>query len=312
MEIYDLRRGGISKATKVIKGLENMDTMDLMARLNSMYNEFSKGQKSIARYIIDHYDKAAFMTANRLGEVVGISESTVVRFAIRLGYDGYPELQQALQDMIRNRLTSVQRLEVTADLLSENNILRSVMQDDMERINTTLGDIDEEVFNKAVDCTIRAKRIYIIGVRSAAALAGFLNFYFNLLFDNVRLINTNSVSEMFEQLLRVEEGDLVVGFSFPRYSRRTVKALQFAQNRGADVIAFTDSALSPIAQYADYALYAKSDTASFVDSLVAPLSLVNAYVVAIGVKKKHTITATFEMLENIWDEYGVYQKETRN
>ncbi|NLD88410.1 MAG: MurR/RpiR family transcriptional regulator [Clostridiales bacterium] len=285
----------------------SIESMDLMTRLNSLYDDFSKGQKAIARYIIDHYDKAAFMTANRLGEVVGISESTVVRFANRLGYKGYPELSQALQDLIRNRLTSVQRLEVTADLLSEHNILKSVMNDDIERISATISSIDENMFAKAIESTISAKRIYIIGVRSTAALAGFLNFYFNLLFDNVRLINTNSVSDMFEQLLRVEEGDLVIGFSFPRYSRRTVKALQFAHDRGAKVIAITDSALSPIAQYADFPLYAKTDNASFVDSLVAPLSLVNAYVVAIGVEKKQTITNTFEMLESIWEEYRVYQ-----
>jgi len=281
---------------------------ELMSKLNSCSSDFSKGQRAISRYLVDHYDKAAFMTAGKLGEAVGVSESTVVRFAMKLGFDGYPELQKAVQDMICNRLTSVQRLEVTAGLLSQQNVLQSVMREDVKRINDTLETIDYNVFDAAIDATIRARRIYIIGVRSSASLANFLYFYFNLLFDNVRLINTNSASDMFEQLLRVQEDDVVIGISFPRYSKRTVKALQFAQSRGACVISFTDCALSPIVQYARYAIYAKSDTASFVDSLVAPMSLLNAYIVAIGVRKKEMVTQTFEVLENIWEEYGVYQK----
>ncbi len=281
---------------------------DLMSKLHNAYAELSKGQKAIARFMIEHYDKAAFMTANRLGEVVGISESTVVRFAVRLGYDGYPELQRALQDMIRNRLTSVQRLEVTSDKLDKQNVLQTVMQEDVEKINLTLAELDENAFEWAVSELMNAKRIYIVGTRSSAALASFMGFYFNLLFDNVRVINENTVSDVFEQILRVDEGDVVVGISFPRYSRRTLRAVQYAKNQNASVIAITDSVLSPITKFASCALYAKSDMASFVDSLVAPLSLINALIVAIGVRQKHSIADTFAKLENIWDEYGVYEK----
>ncbi len=281
---------------------------DLMSKLHNAYQEFSKGQKAIARFMIEHYDKAAFMTANRLGEVVGISESTVVRFAVRLGYEGYPELQKAVQDMIRNRLTSVQRLEVTSDKLDKQNVLQTVMQEDMEKINLTLAELDDKAFEWAVSELMKAKRIYIVGSRSSAALANFMGFYFNLLFDNVRVINENTVSDVFEQILRVEEGDVVVGISFPRYSRRTLRAIQYAKNQNASVIAITDSVLSPITQYASCSLYAKSDMASFVDSLVAPLSLINAMIVAIGVRQKNSVTDTFAKLESIWDEYGVYEK----
>ncbi len=281
---------------------------DLMSKLHNAYAEFSKGQKAIARFMIEHYDKAAFMTANRLGEVVGISESTVVRFAVRLGYEGYPELQKAVQDMIRNRLTSVQRLEVTSDKLDKQNVLQTVMQEDMEKINLTLAELDHKAFEWAVSELMNAKRIYIVGSRSSAALANFMGFYFNLLFDNVRIINENTVSDVFEQILRVEEGDVVVGISFPRYSRRTLRAVQYAKNQNASVIAITDSVLSPITQYASCSLYAKSDMASFVDSLVAPLSLINAMIVAIGVRQKNSVTDTFAKLESIWDEYGVYEK----
>jgi len=279
-----------------------------MSRLHSDFTGFSKGQKAISKFITEHYDKAAFMTAKRLGDAVDVSESTVVRFAVKLGYEGYPELQKALQDMIRNRLTSVQRLEVTSDLLNEHNIPQSVMQGDAEKISLTLDEVDQAAFNSAVETILEAKRIYVIGVRSSAALANFLSFYFNLLFDNVRMVNTNSVSEMFEQILRVEKGDVVIGISFPRYSRQTIKALQFAQSRGAGVVAITDSMLSPLVQYADHSLYAKSDMVFFVDSLVAPLSLINALIIAIGVRKKGQITKVFETLESIWEEYGVYEK----
>jgi len=281
---------------------------DLMNKLHDAYAEFSKGQKAIARYMIEHYDKAAFMTANRLGEVVGVSESTVVRFAVKLGYDGYPELQKALQDMIRNRLTSVQRLEVTSDMIGQQNILQTVMQDDMEKISLTLSEINNETFEWTVSELMHAKRIYIMGVRSAGALASFMGFYFNLLFDNVRVINENTASDVFEQILRVEKGDVVIGISFPRYSRRTIKALQYAKNQDASVIAITDSVLSPITKYATCSLFAKSDMASFVDSLVAPLSLINALIVAIGMRQKTSIADTFTKLESIWDEYGVYEK----
>lgn len=281
---------------------------DLIKRIQEKLSEMSKGQKLIANYIINHYDKAAFMTAARLGEVVGVSESTVVRFAIELGYDGYPKLQKVLQELIKSKLTSVQRIEVSSSRISEDNILRSVLQSDMEKIKLTLEEINQIDFNKIVESILNAKKIYVLGVRSSAPLASFLGFYFNLIFDNVRLVHTTSVSEMFEQILRATEGDVVIGISFPRYSKRTIKAMQYVKSQGATVIAITDSMESPMAQYADHSMIAHSDMASFVDSLVAPLSVINALIVAIGMRKKETLYQTFEKLENIWDEYQVYEK----
>ena len=272
------------------------------------YRIFSKGQKQIARFILEHYDKAAFMTASRLGATVGVSESTVVRFAAELGYDGYPSMQKSLQKMIRNRLTSVQRIEVANDRIGDQNVLDMVLQSDIEKIRLTLEDIDRDSFDKATDAIVAARRIYIIGVRSSAAIATFLGFYFNLLFDNVAMITANTPSEVFESLLRVGEGDVVVGISFPRYSSRAVQAMNFARDRGATTIAITDSDASPLAVSSKYTLKARSDMASFVDSLVAPLSLVNALLVEVSRKKNEDLSKTFQTLEQIWEEYGVYQK----
>lgn len=281
---------------------------DLIKKIQENLPELSKGQKLIANYIINHYDKAAFMTAAKLGEVVGVSESTVVRFAIELGYDGYPKLQKVLQELIKSKLTAVQRIEVSSNRINEENILKSVLQSDMEKIKITLEEIDQESFNKVVESILDAKKIYILGVRSSAALAGFLGFYFNLIFDNVRLVHTTSVSEMFEQIVRAEEGDVVIGISFPRYSKRTINALKYVKSRGATAIAITDSYESPLAESADLSIIARSDMASFVDSLVAPLSVINAIIVAIGMRRKQHLYDTFEMLEKLWDEYQVYEK----
>lgn len=281
---------------------------DLIKKIHENLPELSKGQKLIANYIINHYDKAAFMTAAKLGEVVGVSESTVVRFAIELGYDGYPKLQKVLQELIKSKLTAVQRIEVSSNRINEENILKSVLQSDMEKIKITLEEIDQESFNKVVESILNAKKIYILGVRSSAALAGFLGFYFNLIFDNVRLVHTTSVSEMFEQIVRAAEGDVVIGISFPRYSKRTINALKYVKSRGATAIAITDSYESPLAESADLSIIARSDMASFVDSLVAPLSVINAIIVAIGMRRKQHLYDTFEMLEKLWDEYQVYEK----
>ena len=281
---------------------------DMIKRIREKMLEMSKGQKLIANYIMDHYEKAAFMTAARLGAVVGVSESTVVRFAIELGYDGYPKLQKVLQELIKSKLTAVQRIEVSSNRINEDNILKSVLQSDMEKIKITMDEIDQTSFNEAVECILNARKIYILGVRSSAPLASFLGFYFNLIFDNVRLVHTTSVSEMFEQILRASEGDVVIGISYPRYSKRTTKAMQFVKSQGAKVIAITDSMESPLATPADHCLIARSDMASFVDSLVAPLSVINALIVAIGMRKKESVYDTFERLEMIWDEYQVYEK----
>ncbi len=282
---------------------------ELIRRINESYSKLSKGQKLLANYIIDHYEKAVFLTAAKLGKIVGVSESTVVRFANELGYDGYPKLQRALEELVKTKLTSIQRVEVTSDRIDRSHVLRSVLQSDADKIKHTLEEIDEEIFDLSVEMILKAKTIYIIGVRSCAALANFLGFYFNLVFDNVKLIHTNSVSEMFEQIYRLHEDDVVIGISFPRYSKRTLKAMEFAKERGAGVITITDSQLSPMTQYADHSLIARSDMASFVDSLVAPLSLINALIVAISIKRQDTVIAALGSLEKIWTDYQVYDND---
>lgn len=281
---------------------------DILMTIQSRMGEFSKGKKRIGRYILENYDKAAFMTAAKLGETVDISESTVVRFAADLGYDGYPAMQKGLQEMIRNKLTSVQRIEVSNDRLGDQDILATVVQSDIEKMRLSLEGIDRAEFSQVVDAVVDAKNIYIIGVRSAASLSDFLTFYFNLIFDNVHQVKTTLASEMFEQLLRVGPGDVVIGISFPRYSTRTMRAMEFARDQGATVIAITDSELSPLFEIASLHLLAKSDMASFVDSLVAPLSVINALIVAVGRKRSEEVTETFRRLESIWDEYQVYEK----
>jgi len=284
---------------------------DLIDKIKERFSDLSKGQKLIANYIINHYDKAAYMTAAKLGEVVGVSESTVVRFALELGFDGYPKLQKDLQELIKSKLTAVQRMEVSYNRISEDNILKSVLQSDMEKIKKTLEEIDHGTFNSIVDSLVKARRIYIIGVRSSASLAGFLGFYLNLIVEDVRVVQTTSTSEMFEQVLYADERDVVIGISFPRYSRRTIKAMQYVKSQGATVVAITDSYESPLAAFADHCLIARSDMASFVDSLVAPLSVINALLVALASRKKEYVYKTFEKLEQIWDEYDVYEKHDK-
>ena len=281
---------------------------DILTVIQDNVHSFSKGQRKIASFILESYDKAAFMTASRLGQKVGVSESTVVRFAFELGYDGYPDMQRSLQKMIRNRLTTVQRIEVTNDRLGDQDLLSMVLQSDVEKIRQTLEELDRDSFYRAVDAIVAARKIYIIGVRSSAAIASFLHFYFNLIFDNVVLVSANTASETFESLLRVGEGDVVIGISFPRYSSRTVQALSFARDRRATTVAITDSETSPLAPISRYTLMARSDMASFVDSLVAPLSLVNALLVAVSQRKNDELARTFQNLEDIWDEYNVYEK----
>ena len=274
-------------------------TRDILSVIQNSMPTFSKGQRLIARFILESYDKAAFMTASKLGKTVNVSESTVVRFAAELGYDGYPSMQKALQEMIRNKLTSIQRIEVANDRIGNQDILSMVMQSDIEKIRMTLEETDRASFRQAVDAILSAHRIYILGVRSAAALADFLGFYFNLIFDNIVLVHTTSASEIFEQLLRVGPEDVVIGISFPRYSSRTVKAMRFAKDRGANVIALTDSEASPLAEAATETLLAKSDMASFVDSLVAPLSLVNALIVAVGRRRNEDVEQIFADLASM-------------
>ena len=282
--------------------------LDLLEQIRARLPQFSKAQKRIAHYILVHYEKAAFMTAARIGSTIGVSESTVVRFAAEVGCDGYPQLQKALQEIIRNRLTSVQRMEITSDQIDRGNVISKVLSMDIERIKHTMEELDTQSFDLAVQKIIHARRIYIIGVRSAASLASFLQFYFNHIFDSVILINTSSTSEMFEQLFRISDQDVLISISFPRYSQRPLKAAKYAREKGADVIALTDSVSSPLYSVANISLLARSDMASFVDSLVAPLSVLNALAVAVGLEKQDEIRQTYAQLERIWDQYDVYEK----
>ena len=281
---------------------------DLLRKMEEGMHTFSKRQRQIASYIIEHYEKAAYMTAFRLSEMTGVSESTVVRFAIELGFEGYPEFQRAIQGVIRNRLTSFQRIEVTNHLIGDGDVLEKILYADAEKIRHTAESIDREAFDRAVDALIHAKNIYILGVRSSAALADFLNAGLLRVSDNVKLIRSTSGSEVFEQMLDVGPQDVLVAISFPRYSKRVVTAVEFAHKAGANVIALTDSSRSPLADCADELLLAQSNMAAFVDSLVAPLSVINAILVALSRKKQGELTERLQRLEQIWDEYEVYDK----
>lgn len=285
---------------------------EVIIKINEKYEKLSKGQKLLADYIKQNYDKAAFLTAAKLGKLVGVSESTVVRFSVNLGYKGYPDFQKALEEMLRNKLNSIQRMEVAYGRISQSEILTTVLQSDAEKIKLTLENIDEKAFETAIDILLNAKHIYVLGIRSCMPLAHFLSFYLNMLFDNVHLIQTSSSSEIFEQMIRINESDAIIGISFPRYSMRTLKAMEFANNRSAKVITLTDSVHSPMSLYSSCNLIARSDMASIVDSLVAPLSVINALVVALCMKKQKEVVNTLETLESIWDEYQVYSNDEIN
>lgn len=279
---------------------------DVLHTIEVNMPRFSKGQKRIAAYILSDYDKAAFMTASKLGSLVGVSESTVVRFAALLDYDGYPAMQKALQEMVRGKLTSIQRIRTSNDRLFSTDVVSSVLQMDREKIRIAIEEVDRTAFRAVVDKLLIARHIYILGVRSSSFLAGYLHFYLHLIFENVTLVTSNSAGDILESILRIGPGDVLVGISFPRYSKSTVKGVQFAHDRGADVVAITDSAISPLYPLASAALLARSDMISFVDSLVAPFSLLNALIVAAGHRKDADIAQIFNRLENIWDEYGVF------
>jgi len=291
--------------------LNNENSKDLMRLIQGKFIRLSKGQKLIAEYILKYYDKAAFMTAAKLGVSVGVSESTVVRFAIELGFSGYPKLQKALQELIKNKLTTVQRLELKNDYFSDGDALKGVLKADMENIRATLEKINQNTFEEVVKNIFEAKRIYIIGLRSSTAIAEFLGFYLNIILQNVKIVSYG-ISDVFEQMINVGDGDLVIGIGFPRYAAKTIDALKFSQDRGAKVVALTDSLLSPLASQADYTLIAQSNMASFVDSLVAPLSVVNALIIAVGMREKENISNIFGNLEQIWQTYNVYSYNNRN
>ena len=278
-------------------GQNETTTNELLLRIKEKYKKMSKGQRRLADYVCNDYDKAVFLTAAKLGEIVGVSESTVVRFATQLGYKGYPGFQKALEELVRNKLNSIQRMEVTYGRISQSEILETVLQSDIDKIKMTLADIDHKAFDLAIDTLLNARRVYVIGIRSCAPLASFLGFYLNLVCDNVSVVDVNSSSEIFEQLIRINEHDVIIGISFPRYSMRTLKALEFASNRKAKVITLTDSVHSPMNLYSSCNLIARSDMASIVDSLVAPLSVVNALVVALCMKRQKEVVSTLETLD---------------
>ncbi len=280
------------------------NAQELIQRLNHSGKKLSKSHRRIAECIVTHYDKAAFMTASRLGEYVGVSESTVVRFAAALGYEGYPQLQKALQELIRHRLTASQRFEMTSDM-DHTQMLSRVLKADMQNIRATLDELDLTAFEDAIDLILAARHVYVLGLRASAPLAQFMAHYLNFIFPSVTLV-TSGVSDIFEQISRIGEGDLLIGISFPRYTSRTIEAMRFARGRGASLIAITDGPLSPLHAAADLCLTAKSDMASFVDSLAAPLSLINALIVAVGQRRRQEVNDYFRQMEDVWSEYDVY------
>ena len=279
--------------------------INLMERIGLEYPRLSKSQKMIADYIVEHYDKAAFMTASLLGNSVDVSESTVVRFASALGYSGYPKLQKDLQELIKTKLTTVQRLGLTSNQVARESIIKDVMKSDIENIQSTLNELDREEFFEIVQVLKKAKSIYILGFRTTTIFTDFLGFYLNLILENVRVVSYG-ISDIYEQLINVSSNDVIIGISFPRYSKKTTQILEFVKEKGAQIVAITDSDLSPLVESSNYKLIAKSNMISFVDSLVAPLCLMNALIVSLGMGEKEKITKTFEDLENIWERYEIY------
>jgi len=282
---------------------------DILSKLQSRSYSFSKGQRAIAAYITESYDKAAFMTANRLGRTVGVSESTVVRFAMELGYDGYPEMQKAMQEMVVNRLTSVQRINVANDRIGNQDLLSMVIQADIEKLRQTADTVSRKDFLAAIEAILNARRVYILGVRSTAPLANFLGYYLGQMLDTVHIVTSSGTSSVFEQIISVDERDVLIGFSFPRYSTSTAQGAEYCRSKGARVIGITDSISSPLGRNCDHVLLAKSDMISLVDSLTAPLSIVNALIVAIASRRERELEKKFSELETVWEKYNVYEKQ---
>lgn len=280
---------------------------DLIDKINKHKPKMSKGQKAISEYIIKNYDKAAFMTAAKLGSTVGVSESTVSRYAVQLGYDGYPELQKAFQGLIKSKLTTLQRMELSSEQGS-SDILKNVLKADISNIKSTLESMDSTAFERVVNKLCSAENVYILGIRSAATIAQFMGYYLNFLLDNVHIV-TSGINDIIEQLMHIKKGDVLIAFSFPRYARRAVDGAEYAKKCGASIAVITDSEYSPLVPYADDVIYAKSDMASFVDSLVAPLSLINALLIAVSMSKKSEAVDNFKNLESIWNKYGVYTEK---
>ena len=285
---------------------------DLMTRMNECYASMSKGQKKLASYIASNYDTAVFMTAAKLGMTVGVSESTTVRFATLLGYDGFPEFHKALEDVVKEKLRAISRIEIKSSDMTKTEVLETIMRSDANKINQTLETLSKSAFEEAIDSIMAARKIYVIGIRTCMPLAQFLGFYLNLLFEDVCIVGTNSASEIFEQMINVNEQDVVIGISFPRYSMRTLKAMEFANDRNAKVISITDDKNSPLNLYSSCNMIARSDMATVVDSLVAPLSVINALIVSLCMKKPDEVTGKLDMLERLWEDYQVYANDEIN
>ncbi|HAN21907.1 MAG: N-acetylmannosamine kinase [Clostridiales bacterium GWF2_36_10] len=288
--------------------MQNEGKQSVLTIIENSIEKASRSHKKISEYLLKNYISAAYMTAQKLSEETNVSESTVVRYAIEIGYDGYPKLQEALKSLIKNKLTSVQRIEVAEERVGSNVFAASFLAD-IENLKKTYAAIDINEFGGIVDLLLSASKVYIVGNRSSTSLASFFNFYLSLILENVKLVHNASGSEIFEELLRIKQGDVVFGISFPRYSKRTVDAMHFAKNQGASVIALTDSKQSPLVDLADKVLYAGNDTASFVDSLVAPLAMINALIAAVGQRRRAEISQSFAKLEDIWEEYNIYDKD---
>lgn len=282
------------------------DSKQLITNIQAQYPRFSKGQKLIAKYILENYDKVAFMTACKLGDIVGVSESTVVRFANALGYSGYPKLQAALQELIKNKLTTVQRVEMAKEYNDDSTILNKVLKSDIDNIKTTMDEIDIKAFEDSANKLLKAKKIYIIGMRSSFAIAQYLGFYLNIIHDNVQIIRMD-MGDAFEQIVRVGKDDVVLAISFPRYSKKSYQVVSYAKEKGAHIISLTDSIFAPVASIADNVLLVRSNMASFVDSLVPALSVANALIISVGMKEKEDLKGCFDDLEHIWEKYSVYE-----
>lgn len=282
------------------------DSKQLIEDIQQQYTRLSKGQKLIAQYLIDNYDKVAFMTASKLGEEVGVSESTVVRFANALGYSGYPKLQDALQELIKNKLTTVQRVDMVQEFNDDSAILKKILKSDIDNIKDTLDEIDEKAFEDAANKILKAKRIYILGMRSSFTIAQYLGFYLNIILDNVHIVRMD-MGDAFEQVVKINEDDVLISISFPRYSKKSYQIVSYAKEKGAHIISLTDSLFAPVAPLSDNLLLVKSNMASFVDSLVPALSIANALIVSVGMKEKEDIKEHFDDLENIWEKYSVYE-----
>ena len=286
---------------------EIKDSKYLISHIQSQYTRFSKGQKLIAQYILKNYDKVAFMTAAKLGEAVGVSESTVVRFANALGYSGYPKLQDALQEVIKNKLTTVQRVDMVKEFNDDSAILKKIVKSDMDNIKDTLEEIDEKAFEEAANRILKAKRIYIVGMRSSFTIAQYLGFYLGIILDSVHVIRTD-MGDAFEQVVKINEDDVLIAISFPRYSKKSYQIVSYAKEKGAHIVSLTDSPFAPVASFTDNLLLVKSNMVSFVDSLVPALSIANALIVSVGMKEKEDIKQHFDDLEAIWEKYSVYDK----